>query len=321
VIHFPGEKQRSEEMQANLCDEFGLAERTYTFWCLQPKDRWLEASCLSPKVTHTAMLLNMQACRQFRSVIEECKRAEAISGAILARSQFETTLALFFILKPVVRIGTRAVVDKNGRHVPDAFGDPKFAATPGSKNSKKPKRLSREFRATLYVAHGVLQDHYFARDCSTTPGRKRFGLMYQKKLSSTVLVNTETALGPEWSSILRGRSGYSGLGVAGLAKLLHKKLEFWYRTVYHLQSRAVHSLDSMNACRRLDNRSIGAAVFSEEGEGRLVLYSATGLFLLHLILLQKYIGFGEEVELELESFAAQHRQIYGAVPASDSREV
>jgi hypothetical protein len=159
----------------------------------------------------------------------------------------------------------------------------------------------------------IFQDQRLARDCTTTAGRKRFGQMYERKLPVEVIRNTERILGPEWASILRGDSGYSGLGIAGLAQLLHKRLDFWYRTVYHLQSRAVHSIDAIKASRGFDDGSMGATMFSEDDDIRAAVYSATGLFLWGLTVLQKYIGFGQDIERDLEAFATEYRRIYGTL--------
>jgi hypothetical protein len=76
---FPGEEQRSAEVQENLAPAFELAEGLYSFWLTAEKDRWLAKSALPPLGIHLTMLLDVQALRLFRSVIEDCRRCEAFS--------------------------------------------------------------------------------------------------------------------------------------------------------------------------------------------------------------------------------------------------
>jgi hypothetical protein len=99
---FAGEQKRSAEVQKNLCALFSLAESLFNFWLDQDKDKW--AAKIPIESGNLALILDVQACRLFRSVVEECRRCEAFNASILARTLFENTLGVAFLLKKDVRI-------------------------------------------------------------------------------------------------------------------------------------------------------------------------------------------------------------------------
>src|SRR5687768_17099656 len=83
MIPFPDEADRTAQAHANLQVPFEFANRLYNFWLMRPKDRSIDRSGLPGHVLHLAMMLNIQACRQFRSVVEECRRCEAVCASIV----------------------------------------------------------------------------------------------------------------------------------------------------------------------------------------------------------------------------------------------
>src|SRR5262245_56178694 len=99
MLAYPDQDERSAEIRNRFGDELRVAEGVFDFWLKLKKDKWLKRSRLSWRVKHVAMLLNMQACRQFRSVVELCKISEAFNASIIARSLYETALATYFVLK------------------------------------------------------------------------------------------------------------------------------------------------------------------------------------------------------------------------------
>src|SRR5262249_40255969 len=101
---FPLEQKRSSEVQKNLASAFDLSEAMFNFWLVQEKDHWIGKSTLPPLAIYLAMMMDVQACRLFRSVIEECRRCEAFSASILSRALFETILGDGFLLMKRVRI-------------------------------------------------------------------------------------------------------------------------------------------------------------------------------------------------------------------------
>jgi hypothetical protein len=96
MLDFPGFDERSAEIQESYRADFELARRMFSSWVHRPIDRWLFKSELPGEVLSLSYMLNIQACRQFRSVIELCKIGEGENANILARSLFETTLGHFF---------------------------------------------------------------------------------------------------------------------------------------------------------------------------------------------------------------------------------
>src|SRR6266404_7181569 len=119
---FPGEERRSVEAQKNIEHLLNVAEALHNFWLDHPKDMWLERSTLPHRVVNLAAVLDVQASRQFRSVIEECRRCEASNANIVARSLFETVLAIRFVLaKKQLRMAIEQTKDK--------VGAPKFTSS------------------------------------------------------------------------------------------------------------------------------------------------------------------------------------------------
>src|SRR5882724_3265409 len=156
---FPTEESRSTEVQQDLAPYFTLAERIQNFWLTQARTD-VASSKVSAFVYNVATSLDIQAMRQFRSVVEECRRCEAFVANIIARSIFETILAQRFILARRLCIVVEPKTDKHGRPEFFADGSPKFRARLPSRRTK-PKRsdwLSRDLRAQLYWSHIAFQD-------------------------------------------------------------------------------------------------------------------------------------------------------------------
>jgi hypothetical protein len=80
---FPGEHDRSTEVQQNLADLFNLAEAIFNFWRDQDKNRW--KTIVPMASANLALILDVQAMRLFRSITQDCKRAEAFTANILTR--------------------------------------------------------------------------------------------------------------------------------------------------------------------------------------------------------------------------------------------
>jgi len=184
----PLEQKRSAEVQKNLASAFDLAEAMFNFWLVQEKDHWIGKSTARPLAIHLAMMLDVQACRLFRSVIEQCRRCEGFSASILSRSLFETILGDAFLLMERVRI---IVEPKGPVGTPDAL---KFHAKVLSKGVKRSRKheLSREFRANLYLAHAFFQDQERGIErVSKFPGNKRKAGRLKKSIDPGVVANYE----------------------------------------------------------------------------------------------------------------------------------
>jgi hypothetical protein len=238
---FRNEEQRAAEVRARLAPAFELAEGLFNFWLTAEKDSWIAKSTLSPLSLHLAMLLDVQALRLFRSVIEQSRRCEGFCATILSRSLYESVLGVAFLLMKRVQIIVEA---KGPAGTPGAKAFQAKASSKGIKPTRKDS-LSHELRANLYYMHAFIQQRERALEIiGRYPGNKRRVKRLEKTLDRSVIVEQEKAIGPAWSYILRHQPHtYSGLTIEELAKVLHKSLFRWRHTVYPFQSRAVHAND------------------------------------------------------------------------------
>lgn len=295
---FLGENERSVEVQQALQDEFDLAIRLFNVWARVEPSRWLRRSNLNDKVLHVAMTLGNQAVRLFRSVIEECRRAEGMCGLILSRTLYETSVALDFVMAPTIHI--RPVKGRN-----DKSGKPKYHVEVVKRGGKS---LSREFRATLYMVSTALQEERQIQELSSVTGLRRFARSQQKKVNPKVIAAIERTLGPEWTSILREKSGYSGLSIAQTARLTGRTGEVWYKVGYAVQCRASHAAEAWKYITVPDGQTVNATPFSDDSDIRTALYAATGFFLKTLLTLQTQIGFG--IKNVLSGFDEEATKLY-----------
>jgi hypothetical protein len=297
---FPGEEQQSVEVQKGLAAAFDLAEAMFKFWLTQEKAERVGKQTLPPLAIYLALMLDVQATRLFRSVIEECRRCEAFSASILSRSLFETILGDGFLLLKRVRI----IVESRGPS--GSPGAMKFDAKPSS-NGLRPGRkdeLSRQLRANLYYSHLLLHDYEWGIEkVAKFPGNKARVKRLLKTADSGLIAEYERAIGPQWTYILRHRPhSYSGLSVENLAKVLHKSFSRWYETIYYFQSRAVHGNDPFKFVEIPDGNTVKGLYLSSDSQIYESLRTAITMFLIHIRLLQQNIGFGPEVEIAYDSF-------------------
>jgi hypothetical protein len=282
-----------------------LAESLFNFWLDQEKDKW--AAKIPIESANLALILNVQGCRLFRSIIEECQRCEAFNASILARTLFENTLGVAFLLKKDVRI----IVEPTKGNPP---GTPpsKFAAKLQSKRTKRTRRhlLSREFRANLFLAYGyfMLEERGIA-SMARFPGFYHKAKRLKKTIDPKVTAQYEREIGQEWCYILRHSDTYAGVSVKDLARGLRKEFLRWYETIYHFQSCAAHAVDILKHIDISDGHSLKAQFLSSDGDVYESLWSATGLFFTHMHILQENIGFGVSVDTAFYSLKQKFHRI------------
>jgi hypothetical protein len=270
----------------SLVRPFDLAEAIYNSWLTHPKGRWIQQSKLSNRVVTLAILLDVQACRLFRSVVEECRRCEGLNASILARSLFETVLAQRFILARRVRIIVEPRLDEKTGAPKMVAGKPDYMAKPSSKTALPSKKHwpSRDFRAGLYMAHTHFQFERAISAIEKYPGGKRRAKVLRKSMDSAEAAKHEAEIGPEWSHILRRKPHtYSGLSVADLARVLHKSLYSWYEAIYHFQSKAVHANDIMKNVDVSDGKTIKPNYFSTDQQVYEGLRCAIALMMINIL--------------------------------------
>lgn len=302
---FPDEAEAGARVQDCLSDAFQLAESLLNVWLTHDKDRCLRNSNLPDVVLLMGMALDVQACRLFRSVIEECKRCEAYTASILTRTLYETVLGTGFVLAKRLKI----VVDAKG-----SPGAMKYVARLWqSKDGRSRKHwLSQEKRGKLYYVYCFLeQEGRGIERLERMPGNKRSMTKAKKSLDPNLVADYEKAIGPEWTYILRNRPfTYSGLSVGDLSRILHKCLRDWYETIYYFQSRDVHGSNPMQHMEFSEN-VIRARYLSTDSDVEQALKSAIGIFFAHMTLMHEMIGFGTAADIAFASLKRRFNRLHG----------
>ncbi len=300
----PGEQNRSAELQGNLADLFNLAESLFNYWLGQDKNSWRAG--VPMEAANLALILDVQAVRLFRSIVEDCKRAEAFTASILTRTLFETVLAVLFLLKKDVRIIVEPVYPKGAPRGTTPIG---YAAKPRSKNTKRTAkhRLSRKLRATLFMAKSyfTLEGRHI-ESLSKYPGMTNKAKQLKKSVDPGIAAEYEHEIGSQWTSVLRRSDSYSGLSIENLAAVLDKSLARWYRTVYHFQSCDSHAV---NALQHLDlhNATTCKAIYvSPDSAVYQSLRAAVGMFFVHMRILHDNLDFGPDASIAFASLTRKH---------------
>src|SRR4051812_47738043 len=104
MLEFANTERRTEDIHGQYHAEFEIAARMFSVWMNRTWSRSLSRSELPVQTLYLSMLLNVQVCRQYRTIVELCKTCEAHNASIVARSLFETVLAAYFLLAPQFRI-------------------------------------------------------------------------------------------------------------------------------------------------------------------------------------------------------------------------
>jgi len=311
IYYFPDEEMRSEEARQHLAHQFEFCDRLLRFWFEHPKEKWLAKSSLPGHVIDLAMTLNVQICRHFRSVLDECRRCEAAGALIVSRSLYESMLAVLFVLKPRVRIILEPLLDKSKQVKRTQSGQIKYHAIIPTKKrrGKRADNLDRSTRAYMYLAHSVVCDIVLGRKCKNLDGLKRSGIRIEREAAKW-LVHFDALISMSWMYVLTAEwQSYCGLSVSSIAKMLDSSMFRWYETIYSLQSRVVHAADALRFVTESPHGMFEAAYLSNEPELRGVIEISTGLFLIHVMMMQKFIGFGPSIDMALDGFQKEWEQI------------
>jgi Family of unknown function (DUF5677) len=304
---YADERTRTAEVQKNFADLFRMAESLFNFWLTQEKDKWTANVPIAS--ANLALILDVQACRLFRSVVEDCRRAEAFNAGILARTLFETTLGVVFLLKKDVRIIVEPIVPKCAS---TGTSPSKFAAKIQLKRTKRTRKhlLSREFRANLFLAYDyfLLEDRGIA-SMGKFPGAYQKAKKLKRSVDPNITAEIERGIGPEWSYILRHSNTYAGLSVRDLAKALDRSFLRWYETIYHFQSCAVHAVDFRKHIDVSDGINLKGLFLSSDRDVYQSLWSATGMFFAHMFILNKNLEFGTAANSAFQSLKRRFQEI------------
>jgi hypothetical protein len=304
---FPKEHGRSAEVQQNLADLFDLAESLFNYWLDQDKNHWRAG--VPTQSANLALILDVQALRLFRSIVIDCRRAEAFTASILTRTLFETVLAVLFLLKKDVRIIVEPVYPKGGPRSTTPTG---YAAKPRSRNTKRTAkhRLSHELRANLFMAHYyfTLESRHIER-LGKFPGMYHKAKLLKKSVDPTAAAEYEREIGPEWTHVLRHSHSYSGLTIEALAGVLDKSLARWYGTVYHFQSCDAHAANWFQHLDTHDGTSLKTLYISNDQAVYQSLRAAIGMFFTHMQLLHQNLDFGTDASTAFDSLTRKYYRL------------
>jgi hypothetical protein len=323
---FPDEAGESARIQRELTDHFALATEIFRFWQNHDKqphtERWealerekqplfADENEIDPAgVVDVAMLLSNQAFRQFRSVLEDCSRCEAIGAMAVSRSLFETTLALWFVAKDDIKLETRTVI-KEASTCPNC----KQALT---KREEKltvfqgETILDRRIRANMYVLFPYLEKLRISNHLSSQPGKNELAkALVDDESPLDIRALAEKKIGPEWTAILSTKGSYSGLNVQALAKLIDPTLDYWYEAIYRLQSGTAHGTDAIRHFRRTPEGQRTCAVFSANREVSSALTTGMRIFLVNIAGLQNHFGFGDGMDEAILDFSKRIDELPG----------
>ena len=306
---FPGEQERTLEVARNLEGLFNVADSLHGFWLTHPKGYWIHKSMLHPLAAHVAAILDIQASRLFRSAITECERCQAYSANIIARSLFETVLAMRFVLaRKRLRIAVDQATTRGGKPKVDATGNPIYhSKLAGSSTPKGLMRyLSRQKRAELFLANACFQDERSSQKLTSLPRMKR-KVQKLAPQAGALAASYEKAIGPEWTSILRSSHTYSGLNVETLSKLIGKPFQRCYEVIYHFQSINVHAGDPFRHLRISEGQKLCPAYLSSDGEVRQALTPAITMFFIAINTLQQSVGYGPDVDIAYASMKRRYK--------------
>jgi hypothetical protein len=291
---FPFEREVRNAIQEQSGDLCGHAKRLLRFWLMTDKDRGLEASDLPLIVLRILLSMSVKSCRQFRSVIELCGRAESVDASVVARAMFETALVVGFVLKP--RFVPRKF-DRSGKVV--------------GKIVVADKPLTREFRALLFVTHDVLKPERFADLHGKRPGMKRYAKgMAKLATKDNVAAPYKQAIGAGWTKLLMEYPHtYSGLSISNLARSLGNPFNTWYDQVYGWQSEHVHAGDLLHHMQMDSEATTRPSWHGPVGHVRNTLMTAIAMFHATAGMMNKYVGFGVGMNTGLHALGKEYNEL------------
>lgn len=296
LFPYPDEDDASAVAQQALRAEFDFARRMYNFWMMREKDRFINNCPFDDQILGAALMLNTQACREFRTATELCLRCEAYTASIVARTLFETALATAFVLLPEIRV--RVIQE----------GPAKWRAVVPHKYRRKRDILPREFRASLYNENMFLERNVFASKCANKRGRKQYA---RSKVSDRkALAAIESEIGKEWTYILsHNPHSYSGLSVSNLATVVKNRMDHWYDTVYFYQSRISHATAGSHHLQKYGDE-LGPQWLSPIQMISGTMQTACAMFLICLSVLTDEIDFGVATASAFAAFRREHATLF-----------
>lgn len=307
MLKFDGEEERSKVLQESLREQFEYAAKVYEFSARIERTSWYQKNKIEKELSRVTGLLNVQACRLYRSIVEDCKRGEAFCSRLPLRSLYETLLAISFVLKPEVHLRASAKPDGKQGFKKDEDGNVKYSAQKVKNEGQSPTTLlSREFRATLYAAQPFFAADETAKEYEKDPELQEFAAGMRAQVDPVGIFHYEKLLGEGWSYVCR-KGKYSGLQVKDLASLLDPLYLTWYATSYNIDSGIAHGA-SAHLLLSEDGKAFETT--SKEGAVYVTLQGAVLLFIGIMVEMQDHINFGPESGAELEKLRAEYAKAF-----------
>jgi len=290
---FPNDDHVRNEISSALSEEFEVSRKLLRYWMTSGVKLYiLDESNLPKESIVVAFAMHVRMCRLMRGVLQLCEIGEGNGSAALARSMFDTLLVTEFVLKP-------------------RFA-PKKLNKDGSKTKAfaSPNRLTREFRAELYLSYCLSQPSNLLERLPNLPGKKTIGRMLQKLSDPKALGVYQTKIGSFWvNQHKKFPFTYSGLNTKNLSASLHGSYLKWYGTVYPMQSESIHAADPLEYISIEAPNRVTARWHSSVGQIRSSIQSARLLLLANAMSMQKYIDFGWSSHTVLQGIARHHEKL------------
>jgi hypothetical protein len=142
IEEFPKTAIKSADVDRKFKVYLKLASLMLSTWLRRPYQAALDNSKLDVRVRNLSILLDVQACRQFRSIIALCQIGESQNADIIARSLFETVIATNFIFEPIA-----IVVEPISRQPAKRLPSTNRWRARVARNDDQPSALSQSTRA------------------------------------------------------------------------------------------------------------------------------------------------------------------------------
>ena len=224
----------------------------------------------------TSHAICIKACKTFRASIALTSVGSEDELNILSRTLFETFVASNFVLQEKLEI------------------------------SKKIGEVSPEFRAKLYLAHGILKRRMKMHELKTDPSWNSVQIPNE----AIIEANADQAvadIGEDWARRLTsGAKTYSTLSLRDLISRFDEPVyNYWYNFLYSDQSQIIHASDPTSHVGYDKESSRFVATWFGSTRNLGMSLGTNGLLLYGCFCkLHEYCSFSEDVASELNQLGA-----------------
>jgi hypothetical protein len=289
---FPDAEKRVAAIQQKFGKRFALADCMFEWWLSVPLNNHIHRAGLPREVTICATLLNVQCCRQFRTVIEQCRIGEAFNASIVSRSLIETLLAVQFVVAPDLAIAVQPK-RKNGNVQPDQGVVKVMDAADAS------PRVSRKERGSLYFNYCGLKMAEVSDDFAAFYLEDGGEGELEPTIAPEVIAQAKAKVGPVWTYIWTHHPyRYAGLSIAKQAEASSQDFDLMYKRVYKLECSRVHATDVFAHVSPTNEPSW----YSSDEDINVVLYASSTMFYHYLQLMHAHLQMTAEAKATIDEF-------------------